>query len=638
MEEIQVTVVDSQEVVSLFVQTSDVSVLSVNSQTGVVTLDPDDLDDTSTTNKFTTSANLTKLGFVSVTQAVDLDTIESDVALLNLNQISGVLYFETYADMIAASATGVSGTAYKVIADSDTSKNGDYSSDGTAYTQQTNAVNGVIEDGNVDAVSGGTVFDWDIVDKSSITDITGTLSSTILNADGTTTANGNWRTTEIIPIDANNGFLFNATALPGSPYASIIIYNSSDVIQEVIYSTDPKIGTIIFYDYDYKIQCCGRQTGADTNEIFLYTLLKNRVTNLEVEVSNNSIITAKVDANTYLDKTKTNYTFPNIGYINSSGAYIANVNAMTTDLLEIGDFYATYRFALAVLNASAINFYDEFTAWMSTESLVYSVDGIFTDRFIQIPTGAKYVRITSKSDYIETEVYTNIDNLEIAFNSLGNPNRFYQADAVNCGDSITWYDGNTLAGNQSGGTGGGEMCVGYIQTLARTLVFNSYDNQGASGKSMAVDNYVQISAYDYSAKDLVTIAHGTNDFKLNRSIGTIGSITDTTFDTATFYGAYRTVLNAIKTSNVDCEVFLITPIQRDNSGYTIEYTNSAGHKLIDYVNAIKELGEMYSLKVIDLYGESGINFYNVFSYTIDGLHPNNAGHLKMANSVLREIK
>ena len=79
MEEIQVTVVDSQEVVSLFVQTSEVSVLSVNSQTGVVTLDPDDLDDTATTNKFTTSANLTKLGFVSVTQAVNLDTMESKI-------------------------------------------------------------------------------------------------------------------------------------------------------------------------------------------------------------------------------------------------------------------------------------------------------------------------------------------------------------------------------------------------------------------------------------------------------------------------------------------------------------------------------------------------------------------------------
>ena len=36
-----------------------------------------------TTNKFTTAANLTKLGNISVTQAVDLDTIESDVATNN---------------------------------------------------------------------------------------------------------------------------------------------------------------------------------------------------------------------------------------------------------------------------------------------------------------------------------------------------------------------------------------------------------------------------------------------------------------------------------------------------------------------------------------------------------------------------
>ena len=53
------------------------------------------------------------------------------LGLLEANQISGVLYFETYADMIAASATGSAGTAYKVIADTDTTKNGDYSSDGT---------------------------------------------------------------------------------------------------------------------------------------------------------------------------------------------------------------------------------------------------------------------------------------------------------------------------------------------------------------------------------------------------------------------------------------------------------------------------------------------------------------------------
>ena len=49
---------------------------SVNTQTGAVVLDADDIDDTSTTNKWSTTAEKTKLGYISVTQAVDLDSIE----------------------------------------------------------------------------------------------------------------------------------------------------------------------------------------------------------------------------------------------------------------------------------------------------------------------------------------------------------------------------------------------------------------------------------------------------------------------------------------------------------------------------------------------------------------------------------
>jgi len=49
---------------------------SVNTQTGAVVLDADDIDDTSTTNKWSTAAEKTKLGYISVTQAVDLDSIE----------------------------------------------------------------------------------------------------------------------------------------------------------------------------------------------------------------------------------------------------------------------------------------------------------------------------------------------------------------------------------------------------------------------------------------------------------------------------------------------------------------------------------------------------------------------------------
>ncbi len=43
-------------------------------------MDADDISDTSTTNKFTTAGEKTKLGYISVTQNVDLDTMESDIA------------------------------------------------------------------------------------------------------------------------------------------------------------------------------------------------------------------------------------------------------------------------------------------------------------------------------------------------------------------------------------------------------------------------------------------------------------------------------------------------------------------------------------------------------------------------------
>lgn len=73
---------------------------SVNGETGVVVINPDDLDDSATTNKFVTaaqeaqiaanvlkdtypSADSTKVGQLTVTQDVNLDTIESDTATNN---------------------------------------------------------------------------------------------------------------------------------------------------------------------------------------------------------------------------------------------------------------------------------------------------------------------------------------------------------------------------------------------------------------------------------------------------------------------------------------------------------------------------------------------------------------------------
>lgn len=55
-------------------------ILSVNGQTGVVVLNADDIDDSATSNKFASAAQLAKIDFITVTQAVDLDALETDVA------------------------------------------------------------------------------------------------------------------------------------------------------------------------------------------------------------------------------------------------------------------------------------------------------------------------------------------------------------------------------------------------------------------------------------------------------------------------------------------------------------------------------------------------------------------------------
>lgn len=57
------------------------TVLSVNGEVGAVTLTTDDISDSGQTNKWATAAEKTKLGHITVTQAVDLDTMESDIAL-----------------------------------------------------------------------------------------------------------------------------------------------------------------------------------------------------------------------------------------------------------------------------------------------------------------------------------------------------------------------------------------------------------------------------------------------------------------------------------------------------------------------------------------------------------------------------
>lgn len=143
---------------------------------------------------------------------------------------------------------------------------------------------------------------------------------------------------------------------------------------------------------------------------------------------------------------------------------------------------------------------------------------------------------------------------------------------------------------------------------------------------------------DLSKYDIVTIAHGTNDLSSSVPIGEIGLITDKLLDTNTFYGAYRKVIETIIKNYPHIRIVLCTPIHKYTTHEANEVVeNSVGHVLKDYVDAIHNLANMYSLIVCDMYKDCGINYLNYTTYMPDGVHPNDYGGELMGKCYINSL-
>ncbi|RZT23524.1 SGNH/GDSL hydrolase family protein [Fictibacillus sp. BK138] len=194
------------------------------------------------------------------------------------------------------------------------------------------------------------------------------------------------------------------------------------------------------------------------------------------------------------------------------------------------------------------------------------------------------------------------------------------------GDSITAAD-QTMDN--------GSIVRGYQSVMHEKMGFKEYRNSGQFGSTISGNDPDSTNVFGKEQKiddvDVITIFAGTNDFRIDVPIGSLGLIGDTTLDTSTFYGAYRSLIEDLLTSKPTLKIYLWTPLQRDNAGYDVNFSNLAGHKLIDYVNAVKEIGQMYAIPVLDLYSLSGITKLNLDVYTYDGLHPSDNGYERIAD-------
>lgn len=137
--------------------------------------------------------------------------------------------------------------------------------------------------------------------------------------------------------------------------------------------------------------------------------------------------------------------------------------------------------------------------------------------------------------------------------------------------------------------------------------------------------------------DLITVFGGTNDYGGNKPLGDVND----SKDTDTFYGNLKNVIETINSNKTEkATVVFFTPLKRGEveNQPTYPYKNGAGHKLEDYVEAIKVICDSYSIPVIDLFNKSGIDTSNLKQYTGDNLHPNDEGFQLISKVMVDEIK
>lgn len=81
-------------------------------------------------------------------------------------------------------------------------------------------------------------------------------------------------------------------------------------------------------------------------------------------------------------------------------------------------------------------------------------------------------------------------------------------------------------------------------------------------------------------------------------------------------------------------IVFLTPLHREDE------ERPDGEKLAQYVEAIKEMARYYAIPVYDLYAESGIQPRLPIikeKFCPDGLHPNDEGHLILADKIAKYL-
>lgn len=192
---------------------------------------------------------------------------------------------------------------------------------------------------------------------------------------------------------------------------------------------------------------------------------------------------------------------------------------------------------------------------------------------------------------------------------------------VGVGDSITEHNFRTNKNYHD-----------YIRERVTNLSFSNYGKSGSGyfDRFNVADTITEIEP------DLISVFWGTNDWEYaNKPLGNFLDNTDSSMS-----GCINIALTGLINKFPKSTIVVFAPLPRLNNWGETGTNNSNNYDLLDLVLLIKRYAEHYSLPFLDLYHESNLPVWTTEGNRIyftapsrpdpDGLHPNDAGHLKIS--------
>ncbi len=158
------------------------------------------------------------------------------------------------------------------------------------------------------------------------------------------------------------------------------------------------------------------------------------------------------------------------------------------------------------------------------------------------------------------------------------------------------------------------------------------------------NNGVPIGEWYDVKKEQVMYGHGQPKTLVNRDRRYMR------MDQKTYRGRINIALEKVKHMYPTKQIVLLTPIHRagfyaneKNWQCTEDYTNQCGIYLEEYINSVKEAGNIWAVPVVDLNAVSGLYpmmdehaqyFHNSAT---DRLHPNDKGHKRIARTLYYQL-